>query len=162
MRSSPTPFTPGSPGKLEASKAAADRLGIRVSYYPVRNPAEPEAALPAAVAARADGAVVFPDSLTNSHRETLARYFLKNRIPSAAGWVPYAESGFLVSYGPNLLVAYRRVAYFVDRIIKGAKPADLPIEMPSTIEMVVNRRTAAALNLSLPSTIALRANRVID
>ena len=67
-----------------------------------------------------------------------------------------------MSYGPDLLAAYRRLAYFVDRIIKGAKPADLPIEMPSTIEMVINRRTATALNVSLPSTIALRANRVID
>ncbi len=156
------PGHPGEPRELEASKAAAERLGIRVSYHPVRNPAELDAALPAVVASRAEGAVVFPDSLTNSQRSALARFFLKNRIPSAAGWAPYAESGFLVSYGPDLLAAYRRSAYFVDRIIKGAKPADLPIEMPSTIEMVVNRRTATALNLSLPSTIALRANRVID
>jgi len=156
------PGHPGESRELEASKAAAERLGIRVGYYPVRNPAELDAALPAVVASRAEGAVVFADSLTNSHRSVLATFFLKNRIPSAAGWAPYAESGFLVSYGPNLLAAYRRAGYFVDRIIKGAKPADLPIEMPTTIDMVVNRRTAAALNLPVPSTVALRANRVID
>jgi ABC-type uncharacterized transport system substrate-binding protein len=92
---------------------------------------------------------VFPDALTNMRRSMLAAFFLKNRMPSAAGWAPYAESGFLVSYGPDLLAAYRRTAYFVDRIIEGAKPADLPIEMPSTIEMIINRRTAAALHLSL-------------
>jgi putative tryptophan/tyrosine transport system substrate-binding protein len=119
-------------------------------------------ALPALVAWRADGAVVFPDALTNAHRADLAAFFLKNRIPSAAGWAPFADSGFLVSYGPNLLDAYKRAAYFVDRIIKGAKPADLPIEMPAAIEMVVNRRTASALSLPLPSVVALRANRVID
>ena len=67
-----------------------------------------------------------------------------------------------MSYGPSYAGMHRRAAYFVDRILKGAKPADLPIEMPGTIEMVVNRRTAAALNVSLPSTIAFRANRVID
>jgi len=106
--------------------------------------------------------VVFPDSLTNAHRVALARFFLTKRLPSAAGWAPYAESGFLVSYGPNLLDAYRRAAYFVDRIIKGTKPADLPIEMPGTIDMVINRRTATALNLALSPTIALRANRLID
>jgi len=156
------PDHPGESGELGASRAAAERLGVRVSYYPIRNPAELEAALSEVVASRAEGAVVFPDSLTNTRRSMLATFFLKNRIPSAAGWAPYAESGFLVSYGPDLLAAYRRLAYFVDRIIKRAKPADLPIEMPSTIEMVINRRTATALNVSLPSTIALRANRVID
>ena len=153
---------PGESRELEASKAAAEQLGIRVSYHPVRNPAELDAALPAVVASRAEGAVVFPDPITLTHRSVLATFFLKNRIPSAGGWAPYAESGFLVSYGPNLLDAYRRAAYFVDRIIKGAKPADLPIEMPATIDMVINRRTATALNLFLSSTIAFRANRVID
>ncbi len=156
------PDHPGESGERGASKTAAERLGVRVSYYPVRNPAELDAALSDFAASRAEGAVVFPDALTNTRRSMLATFFLKNRIPSAAGWAPYAESGFLVSYGPDLLVAYRRAAYFADRIIKGAKPADLPIEMPGAIEMVVNRRTATALNVSLPSTIAFRANRVID
>ena len=156
------PAHPGESGELEASKAAASRLRIRVDYFPVRNHVELDSALPALVAARAEGAVVFPDSLTNAHRVTLARFFLIKRLPSAAGWAPYAESGFLVSYGPNLLDAYRRAAYFVDRIIKGTKPADLPIEMPGTIDMVINRRTATALNLALSPTIALRANRLID
>lgn len=156
------PGHPGESKELEVSKAAAEKLGVQVAYYPVRNRAELETTLPAVVASRAQGVVVFSDSLTNSRRSELAGFFLSNRIPSAAGWAPYAESGFLVSYGTNLLAAYRRAAYFVDRIIKGAKPADLPIEMPSEIDMVVNRRTATALNLVLPSTVALRANRVID
>ena len=156
------PDHPGEFRELDASKVAADRLGVRVSYHPVRNPTELDAALPAVVAASAEAVVVFPDALTNSHAPALARFFLRNRLPSAAAWAPYAENGFLLSYGPDLLAAYRRSAYFVDRIIKGAKPADLPIELPTMIEMVVNRRTATALNLALSSTVALRANRVID
>ena len=152
----------GEARERDASKAAADRLDIQVSYHPAHNPVELDAALASAVASRAEGAVVFPDSLSVTRRAAIATFFLKNRMPSAAGWAPYADSGFLVSCGPNLLDAYRRAAYFVDRIIKGAKPADLPIEMPATTDRVVNRRTAAALGLSLSSTIALRANRVID
>jgi putative ABC transport system substrate-binding protein len=145
-----------------ASKAAADRLGVKLSYHPATNPAELDAALVAAGGAHVDAIVVFPDSLMLRFRGALATFGLRHRIPLIAGWAPYAESGALASYGPNLFHAYRRSAYFVDRIIKGTSPAELPVELPTTFEMVVNRRTARALNVSLPQSVLLRADRIVD
>jgi putative ABC transport system substrate-binding protein len=152
----------GEVGERAASQAAADRLGVKLSYHPARNPAELDAALAAVAGARLDAIVVFPDAVMLRSRETLAAFGLRHRIPVVAGWAPYVEAGGLVSYGPNLLHAYRRTAYFVDRIIKGANPADLPVEMPTTFETAVNRRTARALNVSLPQSVLLRADRIVD
>ncbi len=148
--------------ELAASRAAAKQLGIEVTYHEARTPAELVAALPAVLAERPDGALLFSDALMVGQRRELARFFLKHRIPSAAGWVAFAESGHLVSYGPERHAVWRRLAYFVDRILKGARPAQLPIELPTLMELVVNRRTAAAMNLSLPQSILFRANRVIE
>jgi len=148
--------------ELAASRAAAKQLGIEVTYHEARTPAELVAALPAVVAERPDGALLFSDALMVGQRRELARFFLKHRIPSAAGWVAFADSGHLVSYGPERHAAWRRLAYFVDRILKGTRPAQLPIELPTLMELVVNRRTAAAMNLSLPQSILFRANRVIE
>lgn len=147
--------------ELAASKAAAERVGVRISYHPARNSAELDAALTAVAAARAEAAVIFPDALTIRWRDTIGAFALRQRIPTVTGWAPFAESGHLVSYGPNLPAAYRRAAYFVDRVLKGARPADLPVELPTILEMVVNRRTAQALGLVLPPSILARADRVI-
>lgn len=156
------PEHPGEHRELAASRAAAEQLRIEVTYHQARNPAELDTALAAVAAARPDAAVLFSDGLMLGQRQALATFFLKHRIPSATGWARFAESGHLLSYGPNVGAAWRRLAYFVDRVIKGAKPADLPIEFPTIIEMVVNRRTATAMNLTLPPALLLRADRVID
>lgn len=156
------PEHPGEHRELAASRAAAEQLRIEVTYHQARNPAELDTALAAVATARPDAAVLFSDALMLGRRQALASFFLKHRIPSATGWARFPESGHLLSYGPNLPAAWRRVAYFVDRVIKGANPADLPIELPTVIEMVVNRRTAMAMNLVLPPAILLRADRVID
>lgn len=156
------PEHPGEHRELAAARAAAEQLRIEVTYFPMRNPAEIDTALVAVAAARPDAALLFSDALMLGQRQMLATFFLNHRIPSATGWASFAESGHLLSYGPNRRAAWRRVAYFVDRIIKGASPADLPIELPMIIEMVVNRRTATAMNLVLPPTVLVRADRVID
>jgi putative ABC transport system substrate-binding protein len=156
------PEHPGEHRELAASRAAAEQLRIEVTYHSARNPAELDTALAAVAAARPDAAVLFSDGLMLGQRQALATFFLKHRIPSATGWARFAESGHLLSYGPNVQAAWRRLAYFVDRMIKGASPADLPIELPTIIEMVVNRRTATAMNLALPLAILLRADRVIE
>jgi putative ABC transport system substrate-binding protein len=83
-------------------------------------------------------------------------------LPSAAGWAAFADAGHLVCYGPNVRAAWRRVAYFVDRVLMGADPSQMPIELPSVVEMVVNRRTAAAMGLVVPTALLVRADRVID
>ena len=148
--------------ELAASRAAAEQLGVEVSYHEARTPAELAAALPRLLDARPHGVLLFSDALMVGQRQNLAAFFLKHRIPSAAGWVEFAESGHLVSYGPERNAVWRRLAYFVDRIIKGTRPGDLPIELPSLMELAVNRRTAAAMGLTLPQGVLFRADRVID
>ena len=145
-----------------ASEAAAKVLGVRVLYYPVRNDTELNAALGAAKLAGAEGIVAFPDGVTNSNRRAIADFSLHNRIPVAAGWASFVEAGCLLSYGPNLRTAYGRAAYFVDRIIKGAKPAELPIEFPTIVELAVNQKTAKALGIKIPNTILVRTDRMIE
>ncbi len=148
--------------ELAASRAAAARLGIKVTYHEARTPAELSAALPAVLAERPDGALLFSDALMVGQRQSLAGFFLKYRIPSAAGWVAFAEAGHLVSYGPERHAVWRRLGDFVDRIIKGTRPGDMPIELPNVLELAVNRRTAAAMGLTLPQSVLLRADKVLD
>jgi putative tryptophan/tyrosine transport system substrate-binding protein len=148
--------------ELAASRAAAAQLGVEVTYHEARTPEELAAALPAVIAARPDGALLFSDALMVGQRDNLARFFLKHRVPSAAGWVAFAEAGHLVSYGPERHAVWRRLSYFVDKIIRGARPGDLPVELPSVMELAVNRRTAAAMSLTLPQSVLFRADKVID
>jgi putative ABC transport system substrate-binding protein len=157
-----SPEHAGQKRELAASRAAAERLGMEILYHEVRNPRELAAALPAVAAGKADGALLFSDSLMIGQRTPLAEFFLKHRIPSAAGWSVFPQSGHLLSYGPQRPAVWRRAAYFVDRIIKGTHPAELPIELPTVFELFVNRRTATAMGLTLPESIIVRADGVID
>lgn len=145
-----------------ASEAAAKIIGLRVLYYPVGNEAELSTTLSAAKAAGAEGIVAFPDGVTAPNRSAIADFSIRNRIPVVAGWASFVEAGCLLSYGPNLRSAYARAAYFVDRIIKGAKPADLPIELPTVVELAVNRKTARSLGIDIPNSILVRADKVIE
>ena len=157
-----SPEHAGQRRELAAAKGAAAQLNLDVSYHEARNAAELAAVLPAVVAARPEAALLFSDALMVGQRRPLATFFLQQRLPSAAGWSAFPDSGHLLSYGPERRAAYRRLAYFVDRILKGTRPAELPIELPSEIELVVNRRTAAALDLPLPPAVLQRADRVVD
>jgi putative tryptophan/tyrosine transport system substrate-binding protein len=148
--------------ELAASQAAAQQLGIEVKYYEARTPAELSAVLPAVAAERPDGALLFSDALMVGQRRPLAEFFLKHQIPSAAGWVAFPEAGHLVSYGPERHAVWRRLAYFADRILRGASPQELPIELPTVLELAVNRSTAAAMKLSLPQSILMRADKVVE
>ena len=96
------------------------------------------------------------------NRERIAAWALKNRVPAVSGWAQFAEGGNLMSYGPNLREASRRLAFYVDRILKGAKPADLPVELPTQVELVVNLKAARTLGLTVPTPVLLRAQRVIE
>jgi putative ABC transport system substrate-binding protein len=92
----------------------------------------------------------------------IAAYALKHGLPSVSGWDSYAEAGLLLMYGPSLSACWSRLAYFVDRTLKGATPADLPVEMPMTFETIVNLKTARSLGIRIPESLLLRADRVID
>jgi len=145
-----------------AAQSAADKLQIRMDYFPVKSVAEIDTALESARAGGAQALTVFPDTITMAGRERIAAYALKHRLPSVSGWDVYGEAGMLLMYGPNLNVCWSRLAYHVDRILKGANPAELPAEMPTTVEMIVNLKTAKALGIAVPPSFLLRADRVIE
>jgi putative ABC transport system substrate-binding protein len=151
----------GDAKEFATTRGAAASVGMEVSHHPVTNPAGLEGALAAIAAARAEALVVHPDALMVQQREAIGRFSIQHRIPTISGWATIAEGGSLLSYGPRLQESYRRLAYFVDRILRGAKPADLPIELPNTVELVVNLKTAQALGITIPPRVLLRADRVI-
>lgn len=151
----------GDAKELAATRDAASSLGLEVSHHPVRNKAEMETAFSAMAAARVEGLVVHPDALMVEERAAIARFSLERRVPAISGWAVLADGGSLMTYGPNLQECYRRLAYFVDRILRGASPANLPIELPSTVELVVNLKTAREIGLTVPPAVLLRADRVI-
>lgn len=131
-------------------------------FYPVTNMHEVDAALVAARVAGADALVLFPDPITLAGRERIAAFALQHKLPLVSGWDNYALAGGLVTYGPNLIEAWRRTAIYVDRILKGTKPSDLPIEQPTIFELVVNRKTATALGIDIPESILTQADRLIE
>ncbi len=111
---------------------------------------------------RAEAIVMIPGPITNLNRKQIAEFGLKARLPVMAGWSEYVEAGSLMSYGPSRRDISRRLASFVDRILKGEKPADLPVERPTRFELVVNLRTAKALGLTIPPSLLLQADEVIE
>ena len=156
------PEHPGEQAEFRRSELTARDLGIRLSRYPVRNVSELNAAFRAISAAGVQALVVFPDAFTLQQRETLAAFGLARRLPTASGWSTFAESGFLMTYGPNLSASYAHLATYVDKILKGARPADLPVELPTSIEFVINAKTAKAIGVKFPQAMLLRADRVIE
>jgi putative ABC transport system substrate-binding protein len=151
----------GDAKEFAETRAAAIGLGLEVSHYPARDPAQLASALASAAAARAEALVVHPDALMVEQRAAIGHFTSERRIPTISGWAAIAEGGCLLTYGPNLQVSYRRLAYFVDRILRGAKPAEIPIELPSVVELVINLKTAKALGITVPPSLLLRADRVI-
>jgi putative tryptophan/tyrosine transport system substrate-binding protein len=145
----------------EDSEAAAQRLGIAIRFFPVRNLSELDASL-ASLDETTEALVLFPDPVTVRNRQRIIDVATNRRIPVISGWATFAESGALCTYGPKLSESYRRAAYFVDRILKGTKPADLPIERPTVFELVVNLNTARELGLTVPPSVLARADRVIE
>jgi ABC-type uncharacterized transport system substrate-binding protein len=157
-----SPEHPGEQAELRASQAAAKALGLPLEYFPVRTEPDLEQAFPAILRSRSEAVVVFPDALTLRTRERIARFGLEQRMPVVSGWEQFADSGCLMTYGPNLRASYRRLATYVDRILKGAKPAELPVELPTSVELVVNMRTGTALGIKVPQQVLARADRVIE
>lgn len=156
------PEHPGEHVERAQAEAAARRLGLNLVYFATRTPAELETALTALKEMRPDGILVFSDTFALLNRQRLAAFGLAERIPMVGGWEVFAESGFLLTYGARRTDAYRRLASYIDRLLRGASPADLPIEQPTRFELVVNQKTANALSLAIPPAILLRADEVIE
>jgi ABC-type uncharacterized transport system substrate-binding protein len=142
-------------------KLTAQALGLEVHPFGVRGPAEFEHAFAAMAARRVGAVVVIDDATLIANAPAVARLALQHRLPSS-GWPDYALAGGLVAYGVNFPDLFRRAATFVDKILKGAKPADLPVERATKFETVVNLKIAKALGLDVPTAILLRADQVIE
>jgi len=152
----------GEQAELRTTQLAANSLGLAIHYSPVTSDIELEKALDATLKSNSEAIVAFPDAGMMRYGEQIAAFSLKHRIPAISGWAQFANSGNLMSYGPNLRDVFRRLATYVDKIHKGARPADLPVELPTSVEMVVNMKTAKALGLKIPNSILLRADKVIE
>lgn len=152
---------PGDQAERRASEAAATAMGLEIEYFEAATTLQLDHALGAIQKSRNEAAVMFPIQSIISNSTRIAAWSFKNRIPAVSGWAQFAEEGNLMSYGANMGQTFRRLATFVDRILKGAKPAELPVELPSHVELVVNLRTAKALNVTVPQALLLRADRII-
>jgi putative ABC transport system substrate-binding protein len=141
---------------------AASQLNIPFQSLGVGNAEELAAAFAAMKRERADAVVVVHSALTFDERAKIAELALKQRIPAVFGASEFADAGGLASLGPNYSDQFRRAAVYVDKILKGAHPGDLPIEQPNKFELVINRKTASALGISIPQSVLLRADRVIE
>ena len=156
------PATPSHPPGLKAIEAAGPALGLRIVSVPIRSASEYEGAFSAMVRERVDGFVVLSTPLFIAGAKPLAELALKYRLPSLFGPRHHVEAGGLMSYSPNRADLYRRGAVFVDKVLKGAKPADLPVERATKFDLVINAKTAKALGLAMPRQLLLRAESVIE
>ena len=145
-----------------AIEIAAPRVGVTLHSVEVRAPNDFEGAFISMTRSRVNALLVFPDPLTLSHRERIAQLAAKQRLPTIYQDRESVEAGGLMSYGGSFFDTSRRAAAFVDKILKGTKPADLPVEQPTTFDMVVNMKTAKALGIKIPYSIMLRATKVIE
>jgi ABC-type uncharacterized transport system substrate-binding protein len=147
---------------LPQAQAAADMLRVKLQRLEARNAAELETAFEAATRERADLLQVWGDPLTLDQRARIAELAMRHRLPTMHFFREAVEAGGLLGFGPDLPHIWRNVGKYVDKILKGAKPGDIPVEQPTKYELVVNLKTAKALGLTIPQSILLRADQVID
>lgn len=152
---------PGVGIELDATAGAAQRLDLAQKYFPIAQVQDLDAALAAIAAEGFDALLAFPDTLINRLARPLAEFNARHRLPSISGWAEYALAGNLLSYGPIYRDFFRQLAGYADRLLRGAKAAELPVERPTRFEFVVNRRAAQAMGLNLPPSLLVRADEVI-
>ena len=140
----------------------ARSLGVQLQSLQVRSPNEFDGAFAAMAKERVGALLVLSDAVLNSHRARLADLAARSRLPAAYGVRESVEAGGLMSYGPSFLDLFRRAATYVDKILKGTRPGDLPVEQPTKFELVINLKTAKALGLTIPPSLLLRADQVIE
>jgi ABC-type uncharacterized transport system substrate-binding protein len=146
---------------LKDMKAAANALRLRLQILEVRGPSDFDQAFSAITKERAGALIELPSPLFHSNRKRIVEFAAKSRLPSIFHSRDFVDAGGLMSYGEHNADLLRRVAYYVDRILKGAKPADLPVEQPTKFEMIINLKTAKQIGLTIPPNVLERADRVI-
>lgn len=148
--------------ELDAARRAAQTQGLALEYWGAHTGAEVDAALAAIDGWKPDAVLVFAGVVASSHADRFAAWSLRRRVPTVGAWAPFAQAGNLMTYGPVIGEAQARLAVFVDRILKGGKAAEIPVELPSRIEMVLNLKTARAIGVEIPRTVLERADLVIE
>ena len=156
------PDNPASALFLREVEAAARVLGVRLQTLETRNPQEIDSAFAAMTRERAGALLILPDVIFLSQRRQIAELATKRRLPSVYGVGEYAEAGGLMAYGANHIDLVRRAATYVDKILKGAKPADLPVEQPTKFDLVINLKAARAIGLTIPQEVLIQATEVIQ
>ena len=144
------------------TESAARSLRLQLQSVEVSRADDFERAFSALTTGRAEALIVAPSALTFANRDQIASLAQKHRLPSMYGGREYVDAGGLIAYGPNLAERWRRAATYVDKILKGAKPGDLPVEQPTKFELVINLKTAKALGLTIPPSLLRRADEVIQ
>jgi putative tryptophan/tyrosine transport system substrate-binding protein len=156
------PHSIGSTNNWKEMQLPARQLGVELQSLEVRSSDDFETALNEAIKGRASALILTPDPLIDAHMKPIAEFAAKNRLPSTFHLTEFVEAGGLIAYGVNRPEQFRRAAGFVDKILKGARPGELPIERPSKFELVINLKTAKAIGIRIPQSVLLQANKVIE
>ena len=156
-----TSTQPGQAQSLREMELAAGAFGVKLQYLEVRDPKDIETAFQAARKGRADAVLVLSSPVIFSQRTQIADLAVKNRLRVIFPQSEYVEDGGLMSYAPNYTDLFRRAATYVDKILKGAKPADLPVEQPTKFDFIINLKAAKQIGLTIPPTVLYRADKVI-
>jgi putative ABC transport system substrate-binding protein len=156
------PEHPGEHLERAYSERTAERMGMEIDYYPTRSTDDLDAAFKKMEAEPPQAINLFADGFAIQNRERIVKFGLGQRMPVISGWPAFAQSGAICSYGPRLTESYKRMASFVDRIMKGAKAAEIPVERPTQFQLVLNLRTAKTLGISVPAALVARADEVIE
>ena len=153
---------PAAAGNLAATRTAARSMGIDIQSVEVRKASDLDLALEAVAAARPGALLTLTNGMFLANRTRIVEFTARSRLPAIFPDREFAEAGGLMAYGPSLTANFRRAAAYVDKILKGAKSADLPVEQPTKFELVVNLKTAKALGITIPQSLLLRADEVIQ
>ena len=156
------PTNPGTGSYLAAVQAAARTLGLRSHIAEVRRPDDLDGVFASLLRERVDALLLAPDATMLTQRSHIAEFGLRHRLPVVGALRPFAEAGALMSYAPDQVFLHREAASYVDKILKGVRPADLPVQQPSKFLFVINLKTAKALGLTIPPSLLLRADQVIE
>jgi putative ABC transport system substrate-binding protein len=148
--------------QVQEAQDAAPKVGVQLVILEVRSPAELDGAFAMMTREGVGAVLVEASSMLAANRSRVADLAVKHRLPTMGWFDSMVDAGILMSYNPSITEQYRRAAYFVDRILRGSKPVDLPVEQPTKFELTINAKTAKALTLTIPPSVLLRADRVIE
>jgi putative ABC transport system substrate-binding protein len=155
------PTNSGSQFPLKETQAGAKQLGLQLQTLDARSPEELDGAFRLATRERAGALIVIVDALLDAQQQRISDLAIEHRLPTMFDSAQYVEAGGLISFGANLSDLFRRAAIYVDKILKGAKPADLPVEQPTKFDLTINLKTAKQIGLTIPPNVLARADKVI-